>query len=110
MRFYTEQHRYYCGIDLHARTMFVCILDQKGRTVVHRKLPAEPAPLLRRGDARGGLLRPRGRGLGSLLALRLLGGGMSDKPANQRAGDEVTRIGGNTRGGCEGDRGRQNQC
>jgi len=47
MRFYTGQHRYYCGIDLHARSMYVCILDQKGRTVVHRKVPAEPAPLLR---------------------------------------------------------------
>jgi hypothetical protein len=26
MRFYTGQHQYYCGIDLHARTMYVCIL------------------------------------------------------------------------------------
>ncbi len=25
MRFYTQQHGYYCGIDLHARTMYVCI-------------------------------------------------------------------------------------
>jgi hypothetical protein len=30
MRFYTTQHHYYCGIDLHARTMYVCILDQGG--------------------------------------------------------------------------------
>ena len=27
MRFYTKQHRYYCGIDLHARSMYVCVLD-----------------------------------------------------------------------------------
>ncbi len=27
MRFYTGQHRHYCGIDLHTRTMYVCILD-----------------------------------------------------------------------------------
>ena len=47
MRFYTVQHRYYCGIDLHARSMYVCVLDHKGRTVVHRKLPTEPEPLLR---------------------------------------------------------------
>ena len=26
MRFYTNQHRYYCGIDLHARSMYVCTL------------------------------------------------------------------------------------
>ncbi|MGH8606335.1 MAG: TIR domain-containing protein, partial [Gammaproteobacteria bacterium] len=28
MRFYTQQHKFYCGIDLHARTMYVCILNQ----------------------------------------------------------------------------------
>jgi hypothetical protein len=27
MRFYTGQHRFHCGIDLHAHTMAVCILD-----------------------------------------------------------------------------------
>ena len=47
MRFYTEQHRYYCGIDLHARSMHVCILDQAGKKVAHRSIPSEPAPLLR---------------------------------------------------------------
>jgi hypothetical protein len=25
MRFYKGQHKYYCGIDLHARKMYVCI-------------------------------------------------------------------------------------
>jgi hypothetical protein len=25
MRFYTTQHPFYCGIDLHARAMYVCI-------------------------------------------------------------------------------------
>jgi hypothetical protein len=24
MRFYTRQHLHYCGIDLHARTMYLC--------------------------------------------------------------------------------------
>ena len=33
MKFYNQQHNYYCGIDLHARKMFVCILDQKGKTI-----------------------------------------------------------------------------
>jgi hypothetical protein len=32
MRFYTTQHPFYCGIDLHARTMYVCILNQAGDT------------------------------------------------------------------------------
>jgi len=30
MRFYTKQHQHFCGIDLHARTMYVCILNQVG--------------------------------------------------------------------------------
>jgi hypothetical protein len=30
MNFYTQQHKHYCGIDLHAKAMYVCILDQAG--------------------------------------------------------------------------------
>jgi len=33
MKFYNQQHKYYCGIDLHARKMYVCILDQKGKAL-----------------------------------------------------------------------------
>ena len=36
MRFYTNQHRYYCGIDLHARSMYVCILDPRGQILLHK--------------------------------------------------------------------------
>ena len=39
MRFYNTQHRYYCGMDLHARMMYVCIIDQAGTVMVHRNLP-----------------------------------------------------------------------
>ena len=31
MRFYNRQHQYYCGIDLHVKTMYVCILDAAGQ-------------------------------------------------------------------------------
>ena len=34
MRFYQQQHPFYCGVDLHARTMHVCIVDQAGRPLV----------------------------------------------------------------------------
>ena len=27
MRFYTKNHDYYCGIDLHTKTMYVCVLN-----------------------------------------------------------------------------------
>ena len=48
MRFYTGQHRYYCGIDLHARTMYLCILDHdSGKIVLHRNLRCEPERFLR---------------------------------------------------------------
>lgn len=39
MRFYTKMHKFYCGIDLHARSMYLCILDQDGNTLVHRNMP-----------------------------------------------------------------------
>ena len=29
MRFYNQHHRFYCGVDLHARTMYLCILDRQ---------------------------------------------------------------------------------
>jgi transposase len=48
MRFYTGQHRYYCGIDLHARTMYLCILEHdSGKTLLHRNVRCEPDRFLR---------------------------------------------------------------
>ena len=47
MRFYTNQHPFYCGIDLHARTMYVCILSQDGEVVLHRNMPSRPEALLK---------------------------------------------------------------
>lgn len=47
INFYAQQHRYYCGIDLHARSMYVCILDAAGTVVVHKDLRAEPESFLR---------------------------------------------------------------
>ncbi len=46
MRFFTDSHQFYCGIDLHARSMFLCILDHQGQVRLHRNLPAEPDPFL----------------------------------------------------------------
>jgi transposase len=47
MKFYTQQHKFYCGIDLHARTMYVCILNQAGETVLHRNMKTDPALFLK---------------------------------------------------------------
>lgn len=47
MRFYTNQHRYYCGIDLHARSMYLCVLDAQGEIVLHRSMPCSPELFLK---------------------------------------------------------------
>src|SRR5437870_1570436 len=47
MRFYTTQHQFYCGIDLHARTMYLCILNRDGEILVHRNMPVGPEPFLK---------------------------------------------------------------
>lgn len=47
MRFYTRQHRYYCGIDLHAKTMYLCLVNQKGTVLLHRNIKAKPDVFLK---------------------------------------------------------------
>jgi transposase len=44
---YNHPHRFYCGVDLHARTLFTHVLDAKGKTVFEQDLPADPAAFLR---------------------------------------------------------------
>ncbi len=46
MRFYNTQHQFYCGIDLHARAMYVCLLNQSGEILVHRHLQTTPETFL----------------------------------------------------------------
>ena len=47
MKFYTQQHRYYCGIDLHARTMYLCVLNQQGEILLHRNMPSNADSFLK---------------------------------------------------------------
>ena len=46
MRFYTKTHQHYCGIDLHAKTMYVCILNAAGETLVHRNIRTDQTRFL----------------------------------------------------------------
>ena len=46
MRFYTN-HTILLGIDLHARSMYVCIVSQDGEMLLHRNMQAAPAPFLK---------------------------------------------------------------
>jgi len=56
MRFYQQQHPFYCGIDLHAKSLYVCILAHDGEIVVHQNIAARPDAFLR-------LIRPYREGL-----------------------------------------------
>ena len=47
MRFYTTPHQCYGGIDVHARTMSVGILNQDGESVRHRHMQTSPETRLR---------------------------------------------------------------
>jgi transposase len=47
MRFYLQQHRFYCGVDLHARSMHLCVLDHQGTVVFDKNLPCRPDAFLR---------------------------------------------------------------
>ena len=35
MKYYTSTTEYNCGIDLHARQMYVCVMDRQGKILVH---------------------------------------------------------------------------
>jgi len=47
MRFYEQHHQFYCGVDLDARSMYLCIQDDRGSVLFHKNLPTD-----RRGVAR----------------------------------------------------------
>jgi len=47
MKFYTKQHQFYCGVDLHAAAMYVGILDSSGEVVLHKNIPTKPKVFLR---------------------------------------------------------------
>jgi len=47
MRFYTKQQKYSCGIDLHTKKMYVCILDEAGEIMFHKNIIANREALLK---------------------------------------------------------------
>jgi hypothetical protein len=46
MKFFSKQHQYYCGIDLHARKMYVCIIDHQGILKMHQNIKTDPKVFL----------------------------------------------------------------
>ena len=47
MRFYTKQHKFYCGVDLHANSMYLSVLSDSGEIVKQRNIPTNPQAFLR---------------------------------------------------------------
>ncbi|BBA69094.1 IS110 family transposase [Geobacter sulfurreducens] len=47
MRFYTKNHKHYCGIDLHAKKMFLCMLNAEGEVLMHRNITSSPEAFLK---------------------------------------------------------------
>jgi hypothetical protein len=47
MRFDTNVHEAYCGLDLHVRTMYVCLLNRDGEILLHRNMPTTPEIFLK---------------------------------------------------------------
>jgi transposase len=41
MRFYQPRTRFYCGVDLHARTMHICVVDRQGKKLLHCNLKCD---------------------------------------------------------------------
>jgi hypothetical protein len=39
MQYYTERHRHTCGVDLHGRNLYLCVLDPDRKIVLHRNTP-----------------------------------------------------------------------
>ncbi|HEB89703.1 MAG TPA: hypothetical protein ENI85_09045 [Deltaproteobacteria bacterium] len=46
MRFYTNSHDHDCGVDLHAKTLYLCILDRKGQVLLHSNKKSRPKAFL----------------------------------------------------------------
>jgi hypothetical protein len=38
MKYYQTTTRFNCGIDLHARQMYVCVVDRQGKKLLHQNI------------------------------------------------------------------------
>jgi len=47
MRFYNTSHKNYCGIDLHTKMMYICILSSDGEICLHENIPTQPHRFLK---------------------------------------------------------------
>jgi len=41
MKFYNNSHQFYCGVDLHAKTLHACVVDANGDKVLHKNFQCQ---------------------------------------------------------------------
>jgi hypothetical protein len=70
-RFYTTPHPWYGGIDLHARSLYICIWSREGEILLHRHMKAAPEPFLK-------AMAPYRAGLGVAVECLLTWYGLAD--------------------------------
>lgn len=46
MAYAVAETRYYCGVDLHGKSSFLCVKDRQGRTRLHREVPNKESTIL----------------------------------------------------------------
>ena len=76
MRFYTTPHQCYGGIDLHARSMYVCIVSHDGEILLPRNMQAAPEAFLK-------AVAPYREGLGVAVECIFTWYGLADLCAEQ---------------------------
>lgn len=46
INFYSGQHGYYCGVDLHKKSMYFAVVNQQGDTLFHKNIRTRPDDFL----------------------------------------------------------------
>ena len=46
MQYYLGKHQFTCGVDLHGRNLYLCVLDRDGEKLLHRRIDCNPRKLL----------------------------------------------------------------
>jgi hypothetical protein len=81
MKYYTTTTEFNCGIDLHARQMYVCVMDRQGKVLLHTNIEGNDFELL---PQAGGALAARSDG-GLRMHVQLVLAGR----CLRRGGDQV---------------------
>ncbi len=97
-RSYTQQHRFYAGIDLHARTLHVCVLDHTIASGRVNSLSTFPIRLAREGERNSYELHDTL--VNSRTATLRTRGGKRDSPGFRTLGGAPAGPHSETQGGC----------